>query len=292
MSSTVFSLAQYLLQQGKVPHASKIFAVSPVSGGDINEAYRLETDAGYFFLKTNTVSNHPFFSCEVNGLKELNKAEIFHIPKVLATGTFESKAYLLLEWVESGPTTVASWETFGKKLSQLHGQKAKTFGFYENNFIGSLPQNNNEHDSWTEFFILCRMEPLVKQAFDLERLTATHVKTFEVLYGRLDEIFPPSQPSLLHGDLWSGNFLFNTQSHPSLIDPAVYYGHPEMELAFTKMFGGFHESFYSTYRANSSLESGFASRTPIYNLYPTLVHLILFGHGYLAPIVRTLSGFR
>lgn len=292
MSQTTFSLAQHLIAQGKIPNASKIYAVSPVSGGDINEAHRLETDAGYFFLKTNSISNQRLFSAEATSLETLNDAGVFQIPQVLDSGTFESQAYLLLEWIEGGTPNVESWELFGEKLSLLHSQKAETFGFHEDNFVGSLPQANTQHNSWPEFFVLQRLEPLVRHAFDLERLTSAHVKTFELLYGRLDDIFPSCQPSLIHGDLWSGNFIFDSKAQPCLIDPAVYYGHPEIELAFTRMFGGFHESFYKTYHSHSALEPGFESRIPIYNLYPTLVHLILFGHSYLAAIVKTLSGFR
>lgn len=263
----------------------------PVGGGSINDSYRLDTDQGPFFVKVNTADRFPsMFEAEADGLRRLRTAAAIRVPRVIATGE-DKDSFLLMEWVEPGLKTGAFWAEFGRSLAALHRNTASTFGLERGSYIGSLKQLNTPHERWPEFFITCRLEPQVSMARDRKRIGAGDVLRFERLYAKLEGLFPKEPPALLHGDLWSGNFLCDADGVPVLIDPAVYYGHREMDLAMTRLFGGFEEGFYTAYNETWPLEAGWQERVDLCNLYPLLVHVNLFGSGYVQQMESVLRRF-
>ena len=263
-----------------------------VSGGDINQSYKLSTNRGEFFLKLNNNVPHDFFEKEAEGLNELRESDSnLIIPKVIAVGRTESDTpgFLLMEFIhDSG---AGDSFQFGMELAKLHQKKRPLFGLNSDNYIGSLPQSNRDHKSWADFFNHERIHPQLKMAVDSGKLSRTFISNWGEISKRLNERFPNCQPSLLHGDLWGGNYLFDKKGLAVLIDPAVYYGHPEMDLAFTRMFGGFSEEFYEGYESISPLEPGFTDRISLYNLYPLLVHANLFGGHYISQVEHQLKRF-
>ena len=268
-----------------------IVDASTTSGGSINKAYKLKTNSGIFFVKQNSASRfHEMFAKEVLGLKLLQEKSRFIIPEVIGEFQLDDVSFLVLEHLNQNIPNQKFWFDFGKKLAHLHQQSNSKFGLSFDNYIGSICQTNHHFLSWTEFFENQRLSPLVKLAFDKNLLPKEDLKAFNLLYLKLEEIFPTEKPSLVHGDLWSGNFLCNNNK-PVLIDPAVYYGNREMDLAMTRLFGGFDDDFYNAYQNEFPLEKGWVKRIDICNLYPNLVHLILFGRSYYSSIKNVLNAF-
>jgi fructosamine-3-kinase len=266
--------------------------VSGVSGGSINSAYKLTTSRGNFFVKTNHASRFPeMFQKEEKGLALLRNAGALAVPEVLLADTAGEESFLLLEYVETTKERKDFWEDFGKSLVQLHQHRAKQFGLDHDNYMGSLHQHNDQHDDWVTFFIEERLQRQVMLARDSGRMGQSDVAAFDRLYQRLPEIFPPTSPSLLHGDLWSGNFMTGSHGYACLIDPAVYYGHPEIDIAMSTLFGGFSSRFYESYYSHNPFPGNYRERLPIYNLYPLLVHVNLFGGSYLSSVQQTLRRF-
>lgn len=249
-----------------------------VNGGDINQAQKLVFESGKIaFLKWNEDAPADMFEAEAKGLDLLRSAETdLSVPKGLAI----SEDYLILEWIEEGGGKPDSSYEFGIELAKLHSKTHESFGLDHDNYIGKLKQSNNEHSNWPDFFALERIEPQVKMGIESGKLTRSVLREVEQLYKKLGSIFPQEQPALLHGDLWSGNFMFTKSGEASIYDPAVYFGHREMDLAMTRLFGGFSADFYKGYNEQFPLEAGFNERVSLYNLYPILVHANLFGGSY------------
>lgn len=263
-----------------------------LSGGSINQAVKITDGRNDYFLKWNHNVPDDFFEKEAEGLKLLNSAgTLLRIPEATASGKSSetSPGFLLMEYVDEGRNGDSF--TFGAELAKLHQTNAGNFGLDSDNYIGSLPQSNKYHETWNSFYVNERINPQLKQAVDSGILNGSLIKNWERLSSRLDELLPDCKPSLIHGDLWSGNYLFDKNGRAVLIDPAVYYGHPEMDLAFSHMFGGFSDEFYRGYESVSPMESGFPERIPIHNLYPLLVHVNLFGGHYASQCTRFLQKF-
>ena len=269
-----------------------ISTINPVSGGSINNAYCLTTNQGKFFIKTNQAELYPsMFEKEVQGLELLRQTKTIPVPKFHCSGVHNSTSYLLFEYIDGSTPIRDFWNEFGKQLAALHKNTNSRFGLNHDNYIGSLVQQNNEHDSWVDFFCNERLQAQIKLASDTNKIDSTIISRFENLYKRLDEIFPQEQPALLHGDLWSGNFMAGNFGEPLIMDPAVYYGHREMDIAMTKLFGGFDEQLYHSYKEHYPLEIGWEQRIDVCNLYPLMVHVNLFGGGYLRQVNSILSQF-
>jgi protein-ribulosamine 3-kinase len=266
--------------------------ITPVSGGSINSAGKIETTGGVFFLKTNDAFQFPgMFEKEKKGLALLRNTKAIHIPEVILQDDFEASSFLLIKFVESKSQKPDFWELFGKRLAELHRHTDRAFGLDEDNYIGSLVQSNRQHGNWIDFFITERIEPQLKKALNSGTLNANDSKFINELFKKLDAIFPSEQPSLLHGDLWNGNYLVDEIGEPALIDPAVYYGHREMDLAMTHLFGGFEPAFYTSYDETYPLAPGFDERKDLYNLYPLLVHVNLFGSQYVNQVRAVVKKF-
>jgi protein-ribulosamine 3-kinase len=260
-----------------------------LGGGCINHDGRLETSQGNFFMKWNDARQYPrMFETEAHGLHVLRQTGTLHVARVI--GWFEQDLYqgIVLELVESNGRSKSYGQDLGRGLAALHQHTHRTFGLDIDNYIGSLPQGNTPATSWVDFFIHQRLAPQLRMAVDSNQLDPGEVSQFETLYKKLPAIFPEEKPALLHGDLWSGNVIVNDTGAPCLIDPAVYYGHREAELAFTQLFGGFDDTFLEAYHEVFALAPGFAARVDTYNLYPLLVHVNLFGGSYAAQVKSIL----
>ncbi|HVB03706.1 MAG TPA: fructosamine kinase family protein [Chitinophagaceae bacterium] len=266
--------------------------VLPVSGGDINSCFRLDAGSAQFFLKLNQAGQYPdMFEKEFRGLEMLKKQKVAAVPEPLITGILDNKAWLITEWVEKGKPVSGFWDDFAIAIASLHYCSQENFGLKEDNYIGTIPQSNQYHAKWAGFFGEKRIHPLIKMAVDRNLMEKNDKVQAENLCNRLEEVFPEEKPALLHGDLWSGNFIVAKNGSPCIFDPAVYYGHREMDLAMTRLFGGFDTRFYSSYDRYYPLMTGWKKRVGICQLYPLMVHLILFGRSYLSAIKETLKPF-
>ncbi len=269
----------------------KIRQTIRVTGGDIHQALRIDAGTGSYFIKFNDHPNaYQMFAGECEGLDVLAKANPDIVPKVIHCQNLESLSFLMLPFFKSVPATQLSWQKLGQGLAKIHRYSAKYFGLKQDNYIGSLPQSNRIHDDWTTFYAEERILPQVKLAVDNQYFSQSDISRFDQLLAKTPAIVPTEPPSLLHGDLWNGNVL-NTATHPLIIDPAVYYGHREMDLAMTKLFGGFPPLFYQSYQENFPLESEWQSRIPFFQLYYLLVHVNLFGFGYVGSVKNILSKY-
>lgn len=261
-----------------------------VGGGCINNAAALTCGDRSFFIKW---SSHglDMFEKEATGLELLHNTKTLKVPQIFGYGSENGTAYLLLELIKKGHRGNQFWKDLGRQLAHLHQNSHHMYGLDHDNYIGRLPQRNTLTDSWTGFFRDHRLEPQISIATRNGLLAQQDISNFEALYQHLNQIFPEESPSLLHGDLWSGNILCAYDGSACIFDPAVHFGHREMELAFTKLFGGFDPIFYATYEETFPLTPGFNSRVDVYNLYPLLVHLNLFGSSYLSSIRSILKKY-
>lgn len=275
-----------------------------VYGGDINDAYGLTlTDGTRVFLKTNSENKKSFFTAEARGLEALRSLEAVSVPELLALGTEKDRSFLMMEYIERQRPGEIYWEKFGRQLAVMHRsqcgnftlrkEKAGLYGFTEDNFIGASPQKNRPASSWTAFYRDCRLAPQLERA---RRFLAPSIqKKADWLLSHLDQYLrEPEFPSLLHGDLWSGNMLCGTGNRPWIIDPAVYVGDCEADLAMTQLFGSLPRTFYDAYReVNPVNRKEYEERRDLYHLYHLLNHLNLFGADYLdsvEQIIRRYAG--
>ncbi|MBO0932805.1 fructosamine kinase family protein [Fibrella aquatilis] len=282
-----------------------------LSGGDINTAARVFTSEGVFFVKWNQANlsgtgrhqidqpmadGDDLFAVEALGLARLRQTNAIRVPAEIGHGRMGERAYLILEYLEpdadglrGAPPTY--WTQLGHQLAHLHAHTQPQFGLDHDNFIGSLVQRNTLTDSGYDFFFDQRLLPQAGQALYNGLLKKATYDALFRLRERLPDLLPAERPALLHGDLWTGNVLITEEGQPAIVDPAVYYGFREAELAFTQLFGGFDGQFQAAYEELFPLEPGFAERIPVYNLYPLLVHVNLFGSGYVSGVERVLSRF-
>ncbi len=261
-------------------------------GGDINLSYCLFTATGKYFLKVNDKNRYPLmFTKEANGLDKLRELCTLKIPQVIKHGICNDQQYLLLEWLEKGVPQKDMWENLGKGLAMMHKQPQEYFGLDEDNYIGSLDQNNDPHDEWHFFYSECRIKPLVKKLFDAGDLSSTDIRDMDLFCNNLKTILPSESPSLLHGDLWAGNYMIISSGYAAIFDSAVYYGHREMDIGMTKLFGGFDQRFYEAYNETNPLEKRWENRLPITQLYPLLVHAVLFGGYYIDSVKNIFKAF-
>lgn len=262
---------------------------SSLGGGCIHHAERIETSIGTYFIKHNTLEQLENFQAEADGLATLAETNTLRVPKVISVNQSTSCAYLILECIESKPQRSDFWEQFGRALAALHQHTQPNFGYKRDNFIGALPQRNRAHHTWSEFFREERLSPMIRLALQTQRLSHDEAKRIEKLFPKLDALIPNEAPALLHGDLWSGNFLVDERGLPTVIDPAVYYGHREAELAFMHLFGGFSERLFEAYQEVFPLERHWRERIGVLNLYPLLVHVNLFGRSYWGQVDMILK---
>lgn len=267
-----------------------ILKTSSVSGGDISAAYRLSSKNSNLFLKINASAEAVhMFQAESQGLQNIAQTNTIATPEVLLCDSFGDRAFLLLEYVATKTPSKEDYQMLGEQLASLHIASSDYFGYQQDNYIGALHQSNKKHTSWLNFYIEERLQPQLHLAQKKKLLTPDDVPNSEKLQKVLAPYFEAVKPSLLHGDLWGGNYLIAANATPYLIDPAVYFGHHEVDIAMSKLFGGFTNEFYDTYHEHIPKTNGFEKRVQIYQLYYLLVHLNMFGRSYYSSVKRILT---
>lgn len=264
----------------------------PLAGGDINEAYRVRlAGAPPVFVKTRAGAPPDFFAREAEGLGWLADADALRVPEVLAVGD-GATPFLALEYLESGRRVSDFDSRLGRGLAHLHRFGAETFGGPTPNFVGSLPQDNAPAPTWPEFYGQRRLWAQAERAHQARHLPAADLHPIETLIQRLPDLLgPPEPPARLHGDLWGGNLHVDAAGDPCLIDPAVYGGHREVDLAMMRLFGGFGPRVFEAYETVWPLAGGWRERVALYQLYPLLVHVNLFGGGYVGQVRAVLRRY-
>ncbi len=259
--------------------------VYPISGGDINQAYCFESKGQKYFVKLNTKKYLQMFEAEAQGLSLLAASDCFRVPQVIAYDTFAEHSFLILEYLDLSGTTQI--ENFAKSLAGLHLKRQQAFGLEQDNFIGLTPQRNTFSHSWSEFFAQNRL------AYQLDLLrskgaVSSSLKSVQQLIESIDGFFIDYQPfpSLLHGDLWQGNYGFEPSGRAAIYDPACYYGDHEADLAMIELFGNPGPRFFDSYNKIFPIDGGYQRRKHLYNLYHILNHANLFGGGYLQQASR------
>jgi len=265
----------------------------PVGGGCINSAYTMQAGKQAVFIKINTAAQVRMFEAEAEGLKELGRCRTMRVPEVICYGTEGNDAYLVMDYLKLGGSGDAG--QFGEALADMHRilqsiSGKPRYGWHRANTIGSTPQNNDYEEDWQVFWAKHRLgfqlELARKKGADTQLLSQG-----EQLKNSLGTFFDGYVPeaSLLHGDLWSGNYAYSLSGQPVIFDPAVYFGDRETDLAMTELFGGFSANFYTAYQSAYPLDAGYKTRKKLYNLYHILNHFNLFGGGYLSQARSMIS---
>ncbi len=295
LSKEIKKATEHILTQhfGK---AVQVTRSAGVGGGCINDAHRIETPEGSFFVKYNSARRYPgMFKAEARGLALLRNSHTVYVPEVIGYGEEGDNSVLVLEFIDSAAQRDDFWIRFGTELATLHRSipenENKGFGLDHDNYIGSLPQQNKWHASWIDFFVVERLEVQLRMARDQRSAGPDLSQMFQRFYRHLPDFFPEEPPALLHGDLWSGNFMVGNDGRAAIIDPAVYYGHRYMDLGMSLLFGGFDSKFYEACNEAYPLEPSWRKSMDIANLYPLMVHVNLFGGGYLSSVKAVLRRF-
>lgn len=268
-----------------------IISVKQVAGGSINHCYQVESTVRIYFLKTNSAIAFPdIFLAEAEGLNRIRQTQTVAVPDVVAHGKAGDETFLILNWINSDNGDSDQY-LLGKQLAKMHTHSTARFGLDHDNYMGSLRQSNAWTTTWPEFFANERLEPQLKISYDKNLISTVVKNQFELLLTKLQALYIQEIPSLVHGDLWSGNCIMEDSGKPFVIDPAVYYGNREVDIAMSTLFGGFTSEFYIGYNDEFPLLEGWKERLDIWNLYPLLVHLNLFGRAYLGQIESILKRF-
>ncbi|RKZ41535.1 MAG: fructosamine kinase family protein [Gammaproteobacteria bacterium] len=277
------TIAKHISETSGLPFQIK--RQQEVGGGCINKTYQVsDNDNQSYFVKLNNAQYQDMFAAEADGLSELEKAAVVKVPKPLCFGTAGHQAYLVMEYLKFDIKDHSAISELGQQLANLHQKTAPLFGLHRDNYIGSTRQVNTLEKDWSTFWQKHRLHFQLKLAAR-NGYNGKNLQTQgERLIAELSQFFTDyqPQPSLLHGDLWSGNYAVAIQgSHPVIYDPAVYYGDRETDIAMTELFGAFPKRFYEAYQDSWALDVGYSTRKVLYNLYHILNHLNLFGGGYL-----------
>ena len=280
-------------------HGTSVFvdSVTPIYGGDINESFAIElSDGRVVFIKTNRAGALDMFKAEERGLKAIKDTGTIGSPEVICSGIYVDRAYLMMDYVLGSSRQDDFWESFAHSLADMHRADTSSlvhggrFGFDIDNYIGAGVQINKPEDSWITFFTEHRIKPQIERAkhyFDKGAMAAA-----DRLLNRIPDLLAePEAPALIHGDLWSGNYVTGDDGYAWLIDPATYVGHPEADIAMTELFGGYDRRFYEAYRESGLIQPGYEDRRDLYNLYHMLNHLNLFGRSYYASVMRIIEQY-
>ena len=271
----------------------EFYNIQSLSGGSISSAYLLKSSSADYFLKVNSKSEAlEMFEAEQKGLQAIEETNTIAVPKVHHVDRFEGKAFLLMNYVESKHASSDDFKTLGTQLAQMHLNHQNTFGFSSNNYIGSLSQSNTQYSNWAEFYWHERIAPQLKLAERKNLLNANEIPSKQTAINVFENLLGSNiKPSLLHGDLWGGNYLIASDGTPYLIDPAVYYGHSMVDIAMSKLFGGFGNEFYNAYHKIIPPSSNYNAQIDLYQLYFLLVHLNFFGSSYYGSVASIIEKY-
>lgn len=267
--------------------------VYPIKGGELNDSFRIESYDKKYFLKLNTAQNFPsLFEKEANSLELIASTQLFKTPEIIKFGTTNNDfQFLILEWLERGEPSTSDWMKFGEKMAYFHQNTNEQFGWDEDNYIAILIQPNQFKSDWNEFYTENRILPMVKLLYDKGIINQKEVLSAENLCNELPHIFPIEKPALIHGDFWNGNIFSRENGEITLIDPAIYYGNREMDIAMADLFGGFEDTFFNTYNEIYPLQENFEERKQYAQLYPLLIHAFLFEGYYIKDVKSILKKF-
>lgn len=269
----------------------KLRSIQSVSGGDINEAFFVETDLQQYFVKLNKKQPIDFLRFEMDGLRKISETQTIACPHVYALMEIDDIPLLVMEWIE-GRKTKDTETQLGENLAALHLHEGIHFGYEKQGYIGGLKQENALYDDWLTYYRDFRLKGQLERGRAEGRIANDRERRLEKLLEQLER-WIPSHPkkSILHGDLWGGNWMIGPEGTPFIIDPSVLYGDHEFELAFTELFGGFNDDFYQSYTSVFPLSDTYEERKELYQLYYLLVHLNLFGESYGSPIDQILKKY-
>lgn len=266
---------------------SDLSSKKSISGGDINESYQLNLSNGKsIFMKQNSKTNIDFFQQEIKGLQTIQSTDSISVPEVYGYGIDGNHSFLLMENIEAGKKIKDYWIVFAQELAEMHRFKFNhNFGFVDDNYIGASKQINTSCDSWIRFFKEYRLKPQIQ--WTKAYFSNQEIEKLYLLYDHMqDLLIEPIQPSLIHGDLWAGNYITGYDGKAWLIDPACYVGHAEADIAMTELFGGYPAEFYEAYKKIGILQPGYERRRDLYNLYHLLNHVHLFGYSYVSSVLQ------
>ena len=281
-----------LLIQKELNSESIPLFIGRLSGGDINEVFQVEIQGEHYVVKKNRKEEFPeMLEKEFRALKYVNIIIPDLYPKPIKAFSSIQHQFLVIEYHEKGSNTEKGQFHLSDSLATHHKHTSDKFGWEEDNYIGSLQQSNDLRISWEDFYAENRLLAQTKLAFDKGHMTKQTVSQMETFCKELASIFPKESPALLHGDLWGGNYFITSEEKPLLYDPAMYFGHREIDIAMTRLFGGFSQVFYDHYCEVYPLEKGWDERIPYGQLYPNLVHLNLFGPAYLSAVTSVINRF-
>ena len=294
MKEQIHIIESLLKKEGAIAADQNIRHFTRQHGGSINDSFLVDTGFAKFFVKLNRRRElKGFFDCERKGLELLKGLSGLKIPNVIAIseGLDISPDILILEFLQENEPSPIFWKNFGQELAALHQNTDACFGLDYDNYIGSLVQSNHRQEKWVDFFIESRLNAQYKLARDRNFLDEQFGKELHKLFNKLEQLIPEEKPSLLHGDLWSGNYRVVGAGQAAVFDPAVYYGHREVDLAMMHLFGGFHHSLFDAYHQVFPLQMGWEERIDLFNLYPLLVHVNLFAGSYASRAKQVLKKF-
>ncbi|PWU67034.1 fructosamine kinase family protein [Gracilibacillus dipsosauri] len=273
---------------------SEVKEFRSVAGGDINNAYYVKTEKNKYFIKTNEKVPSDFFQLEAKGLEAIRQTNTINVPKVYHydIATNNEEIMLIMEWI-AGDKRQANGNLLGENLASMHlAEAGPQYGLDIPTFVGDLVQENSWYDSWVEYYQKQRLQTQLELGIQRDSMPQMRRSRLETLIDKLDNYIPKRpKVSLLHGDLWGGNWLAGPRGIPYLIDPSILYGDHAFEIAFTELFGGFPTSFYQSYQAIFPLPDYYEDIKPIYQLFYLLVHLNIFGEGYGGAVDRILNQY-
>lgn len=273
---------------------SNIHSLTRVSGGDINQSFYVETEKRSYFIKCNENVAAHFFEVEAEGLKLIQNTEAIKVPEVYHYDIPQKgeRAALVMEWIEPGLDSSSAASNFGQQLAEMHNNTSERYGYGKPTFVGELDQHNEWCSTWTSYYGQYRLGKQLEIGLTKGTISGRRKERLEKLIKRLTNLIPDRpQASLLHGDLWGGNWMIDRDGKPVLIDPSILYGDHAFELAFTELFGGFPHAFYDAYNAQFPLPDDYEDTKPVYQLFYLLVHLNIFGESYGPNVDRILKHY-
>lgn len=268
-----------------------IIDIKSIEGGDISEAFKIITSKGSYFCKQNSSQDaERMFTVEAKSLIYLDQNSSFDVPKSIVQGKTAASNFIVLEWFESSDSI--DYRKFGTSLANLHNNTNSTFGFAYDSYLGTHLQNNQSYQHFHEHYISGRILPLIQSNFNKALLSKEDMDTLDNFMKYVPEILPNESPSLIHGDLWSGNHMFIDKGIPCIFDPAISFSSREFDIGMMLLFGSFPSECYDSYNENFPLTAGWKERVPYFQLYYLLLHLDMFGSQYHSRVMQCVKKFR